>query len=45
MQPRKLAAWMVHLYTASGGVVGMFSLFAAAEGRIHDAFLLLLLTH
>lgn len=44
MQPRTLAAWLVHLYTASGGVVGMFALFAAAEGRIHDAFLLLLLT-
>lgn len=44
MQPRQLAAWLVHLYTASGGVVGMFALFAAAEGRIHDAFLLLVVT-
>lgn len=44
MQPRKFAAWLVHLYTASGGVIGVFALFAAAEGRIRDAFLLLLLT-
>jgi phosphatidylcholine synthase len=42
---RKLAAWLVHLYTASGGVVGMFALFAAAEGRIREAFLLLIATN
>jgi phosphatidylcholine synthase len=41
---RKLAAWLVHLYTASGGVIGIFALFAAAEGRTRDAFLLLILT-
>jgi phosphatidylcholine synthase len=41
---RKLAAWLVHLYTASGGVVGMFALFAAAEGRTRDAFLLLIVS-
>ncbi len=44
MLNRKLAAWMVHLYTASGGVVGIFALIAAAEGRTRDAFLLLILT-
>jgi phosphatidylcholine synthase len=42
---QKLAAWLVHLYTASGGVIGMFALFAAAEGRIRDAFLLLIVTN
>ena len=41
---RQLAAWLVHLYTATGGVVGIFALFAAAEGRTEDAFLLLILT-
>ena len=42
MSPQKIAAWLVHLYTASGGLVGMFALFAAAEGRISESFLLLL---
>ncbi len=41
---RQALAWLVHLYTAIGGVIGMFALYAAAEGRIRDAFLLLLLT-
>jgi phosphatidylcholine synthase len=41
---RQLAAWLVHLYTASGGVIGMFALVAAAEGRTEAAFLLLILT-
>ena len=44
MQKRKIAAWLVHLYTASGGVLGMFALFAAAEGQIRLSFLLLLVT-
>ncbi len=44
MLTRKLAAWLVHLYTASGGVIGMFALFAAAEKRTEDAFLLLILS-
>jgi phosphatidylcholine synthase len=39
---RKLAAWLVHLYTASGGVVGIFALFAAAQGNVREAFLLLI---
>jgi len=34
----------VHLYTASGGVVGVLALFAAAEGRIREAFFLLIVT-
>lgn len=38
----KAAAWGIHLYTALGGVVGIFALFAAAEGRPRDAFLLLI---
>jgi phosphatidylcholine synthase len=37
-------AWLVHLYTACGGVIGVFGFIAAAEGRIRDAFLLLVLT-
>lgn len=37
-------AWLVHLYTACGGVVGVFAFIAAAEGRIRDAFLLLVVT-
>ena len=41
----KLAAWLIHLYTASGGVIGMFALFAAAEGRIRVAFILLIVTN
>jgi phosphatidylcholine synthase len=44
LSKHKLAAWLVHLYTASGGVIGMFALFAAAEGHIRRAFLLLILT-
>ncbi|MEO8610032.1 MAG: hypothetical protein ABI690_19215 [Chloroflexota bacterium] len=43
MNRSKLAAWMVHLYTASGGVVGMLALFAAADGQVRLAFLLLCL--
>ena len=44
MSKIKLAAWLVHLYTASGGVIGMFALISAAEGHIRRAFLLLILT-
>src|SRR5687768_1153444 len=38
---RKILAWLVHLYTASGGVFGMFALFQASEGDIRNSFLLL----
>jgi phosphatidylcholine synthase len=41
---KKIAAWLVHLYTASGGVIGMMALFAAADGQVRIAFLLLCLT-
>lgn len=41
---RQLAAWLVHLYTASGGVVGVFALYAAAERETRTAFLLLVLS-
>jgi len=37
----KIAAWLVHLYTATGGVIGMMALFAAADGQVRLAFLLL----
>ncbi|MBL8119761.1 MAG: hypothetical protein J0L63_00745 [Anaerolineae bacterium] len=40
----KWMAWLVHLYTASGGVIGMFALFDAAQGRVREAFLLLIIT-
>lgn len=41
---RKLAAWLVHLYTAMGGVLGMFALVLASQGKIREAFLLLIAT-
>jgi phosphatidylcholine synthase len=41
---RQLSAWLVHLYTISGGVFGMLALFAAAEGEIRTAFLLLVVS-
>src|SRR5512147_3079254 len=43
MTNRKIKAWLVHLYTASGGIVGMFALFAAANGQIRVAFMLLIM--
>lgn len=39
--PRRTLAWLVHLYTASGGLVGMFALMAVSRGDIQLAFLLL----
>ncbi len=44
MTRAQLRAWLVHIYTASGGVIGMFALFAAAQGDTRQAFLLLSLT-
>ncbi len=41
---RKLAAWLVHAYTISGGVVAAFALIAVAEGRIREGFILLAVT-
>jgi phosphatidylcholine synthase len=41
MSKKKIAAWLVHLYTASGGVLGMFALYEAAQGQPRQAFFLL----
>jgi phosphatidylcholine synthase len=43
MREQQIRAWAVHLYTMSGGVVGMFGLFAAAQGETRLAFGLLFL--
>jgi phosphatidylcholine synthase len=40
---RKIAAWAVHAYTASGAVVGFLALRATFLGRARDAFLWMLL--
>jgi len=40
---RKLAAWVVHAYTASGAIVGFLALQATFLGRARDAFLWMLL--
>jgi phosphatidylcholine synthase len=44
MTVQKAAAWGVHFYTATGGVIGVFALLLAAEGQVRVAFALLLLT-
>lgn len=36
----RVRAWSVHIYTATGGVFGMFALYAAASGDIRSSFLL-----
>lgn len=41
---RKTLAWLVHLYTATGGVIGIFALLMAADGQVQLAFLLLMVT-
>lgn len=41
----KLAAWLVHLYTITGGIAGLFALFEAGRGDLRSAFLLILLSH
>ncbi len=41
MPKQKIAAWLVHIYTASGGIVGMFALYFAAQGEPRYAFFLL----
>ena len=41
---QRLAAWGVHLYTATGGILGMFALFEAADAHYREAFLLLVVT-
>jgi phosphatidylcholine synthase len=39
-----LCAWGVHLYTGIGGIIGMFALYAAASGKIRNAFILLVIS-
>src|SRR5262245_56872490 len=38
MMSRRLAAWGVHLYTASGAVIGLLALDAIARGALAAAF-------
>lgn len=40
--PPRLAAWAVHLFTASGAAVGLFALIASAERRFESAALAML---
>lgn len=44
MISRRTAAWLVHAYTAMGGVIGVFALLTASQGQYREAFLLLVLT-
>ncbi|RMG77784.1 MAG: CDP-alcohol phosphatidyltransferase [Chloroflexi bacterium] len=44
MISRRAAAWLVHGYTAMGGVLGVFALFTASKGDYREAFLFLVLT-
>lgn len=44
MKRSKIAAWMVHFYTALGGFIGVLALFAAAAGQVRLAFLMLIIT-
>lgn len=39
----QLRAWGVHIYTAIGGILGMFALYAAADGHTRRAFVLLVI--
>ncbi len=41
---RKLAAWLVHLFTASGAVFGLFALWAIHKGHFTGAFWLMSVT-
>ncbi len=41
---QKILSWFVHLYTALGGIIAIFALLLAAEGKTIDAFLLLFIT-
>lgn len=40
---RRVAGWGVHLYTASGSVIGVLALLATARGDVQEAFLWLCL--
>ncbi|MGB7340079.1 MAG: CDP-alcohol phosphatidyltransferase family protein [Phototrophicaceae bacterium] len=39
----QLRAWGVHLYTATGGILGMYALLMAAQGNTRQAFSLLII--
>ena len=40
----KLLAWFVHIYTAIGGVFGVFAMIYAAQGEISTSFILLIIS-
>jgi phosphatidylcholine synthase len=40
---KKIVCWSIHLYTALGGIAGLFSLIFASQGKFNEAFLLLIL--
>jgi phosphatidylcholine synthase len=40
---RTTAAWLVHLYTSTGGIIGLFALLFAADGQARVAFFLLVI--
>ena len=42
LRTHQLLSWLVHAYTASGGILGFFALLAAAGGETRTAFLLLM---
>lgn len=44
LRTRQLAAWLVHLYTGLGGVIGMYALVMASKGEVRIAFLLMVAT-
>ncbi|MEZ4670395.1 MAG: CDP-alcohol phosphatidyltransferase family protein [Anaerolineae bacterium] len=44
MTRRKAAAWLVQLYTTTGGIVGLFALLEASRNNIRQSFLLLIVT-
>ena len=39
-----ILAWLVHLYTALGAIVGFFSILAIEQGSFREAFFLMALT-
>ena len=43
MIARRVAAWLVHVYTASSAVIAFLALVAALDGRLRDGFLWLAL--
>jgi len=43
MSPRVALAWLVHLYTASGAALALFSLLLIEQGRFQEAFWLMTL--